>query len=296
MKFVCTQDLKVGMRLARPIYNKQGVLLYERDSKLTIQGIESVQNFGLLGLYVLEPAEPMPPMTEEDIEFERFQTVVCFSIQEELEQILRTKKESKTQAVANTIIKNFGHLDRKRNFTQNLRSREDYVCKHSLNVAILCTMMTHVLNVRLDDQMATVMAAIVHDIGKLSLAEEIVDGDELTEEQQMRLIAAETGAYGLIEGAFSEGLVIKRICSQAQSLLNELNGGESGSAKVVIGARILAVADMYDSMTAMKIGQGATSAVKAIKYLMEHTEVFDPDVVNALIRSVNIVVPESAWN
>ena len=32
MQFVKTADLKPGMRLAKPIYNKMGVLLYERDT------------------------------------------------------------------------------------------------------------------------------------------------------------------------------------------------------------------------------------------------------------------------
>ena len=45
MLFVKTEDLKQGMRLARPIYNKNGVLLFERDSRLTKQGIDSVKNF-----------------------------------------------------------------------------------------------------------------------------------------------------------------------------------------------------------------------------------------------------------
>ena len=70
MLFIRQENLKVGMRLAKPIYNKKGVLLYERDSKLTSQGIESVKNFGIIGLYILEPAEPVPPMTDDDVEFE----------------------------------------------------------------------------------------------------------------------------------------------------------------------------------------------------------------------------------
>lgn len=43
MLFVKTDKLKRGMRLARPIYNKDGVLLYERNSKLTVQGIQSIR-------------------------------------------------------------------------------------------------------------------------------------------------------------------------------------------------------------------------------------------------------------
>ena len=48
MIFVKSEDLKYGMRLAKPIYNKTGVLLYERNTRLTLQGIESVKNFGCL--------------------------------------------------------------------------------------------------------------------------------------------------------------------------------------------------------------------------------------------------------
>ena len=67
MQFVKSDDLKVGMRLARPIYNRNGVLLYERNSKLTGQGILSIRTFGLIGIFILEPAEPVPPMTADDL-------------------------------------------------------------------------------------------------------------------------------------------------------------------------------------------------------------------------------------
>ena len=46
MRFIKTDDLKPGMRLAKPIYNRNGVLLYERNSQLTVPGISSVKNFG----------------------------------------------------------------------------------------------------------------------------------------------------------------------------------------------------------------------------------------------------------
>ena len=87
MLFVKTDDLKVGMRLAKPVYNKQGVLLYERESTLSAQAVSSIQNFGLIGLYILEPAEPAPPISEEEIEFERFQTIYMFRLKEVLETI-----------------------------------------------------------------------------------------------------------------------------------------------------------------------------------------------------------------
>lgn len=78
MIFVKQNELKKGA-FGKTIYNKNGVMLYERDSRLTEQGIVSIQNFGLIGIYVLEPAEPVPPMSAEDIEFERYQTMAVFA-------------------------------------------------------------------------------------------------------------------------------------------------------------------------------------------------------------------------
>ena len=95
MLFVKTEDLKPGMRLAKPIYNRNGVMLYERNSKITSQGIISVNNSGLIGIYILEPAEPVPPMSEDDIEFERLQAISIFEIKEILDAIKQITAKNK---------------------------------------------------------------------------------------------------------------------------------------------------------------------------------------------------------
>ena len=122
MLFIKTADLKVDMRLARPIYNKKGVLLFDRNTKLTKAGIEMVRNFGLLGIYILEPAEPLPPMSADDFEFERFQTMGVFAIQEELESIRNERRQIKLPNITNMIVHAYGRQDRKINFYQNLFS------------------------------------------------------------------------------------------------------------------------------------------------------------------------------
>ena len=216
MRFVKRENLKTGMRLARHIYNKNGVLLYERNSKLTRQGIESIRNFGLIGIFILEPAEPVPPMTQADLEFERFQTMCVFSIREELDKILQTRRVSRIQMITANIIKNYGHLDKKISFIQNLRSKEDYIYKHSLNVAILCAMITHVMNIKVDEQMETVQAALVHDIGKLTVMD-IIESEKPSLDEKMRLEIAEVGGFDMIDIAFSSAPNVKRICVQASA-------------------------------------------------------------------------------
>ena len=290
MQFVKSDDLKVGMRLARPIYNRNGVLLYERNSKLTVQGINSVKNFGLLGIFILEPAEPVPPMTRADAEFERFQTMCVFSIREELDVIAETGRTQRAQMIASNIIKNYGHMDARINFLQNLRSKEDYIYKHSLNVAILCAMMTHVMNMKVEEQMETVQAALVHDIGKIMrFQDEAAAGGALID---MTTEIREERGHALLEEAFSTKPNVKRICSQAYKMLASMKTGEDiSSIRLVNGARVLAVAETYDRMTAMKMDEEPASEVEALKFLLDHPKVYHSKVVDALIKSVNILVP-----
>ena len=292
MQFVKVEDLRIGMRLARPIYNKQGVLLFERDSKLSEQAITSIHNFGLIGIYILEPAEPVPPMSEEDMDFERFQTMTVFALQEELEHILETRKASKLPTIEATIVRKYGHMDKKVNFYQNLRSYNDFVCKHSLNVAILCTMISHVMNIRIEDQNNAVFAALTHDIGKVGIYKELGEGKVDLEELDSRLLKAQLAQSDIIENAFAQGTAVRRICVQVAKAQMEIAEGSPISAKMSIAAKIVLVANKYDEMTAMRVNTTQTeSEVKAIKELISNPEYYDPEIVNALIQSIHILFP-----
>lgn len=291
MIFVKEKDLKIGMRLARPIYNKKGVLVYERNSQLTQQGIESVKNFGIIGLFILEPAEPIPPMTEDDIEFERFQTVQVFAIRDELQYMIVKGKADKLQIIVDTIMKKFGYLDGRINFIQSLRSREDSVYKHTLNVAILCAMICHKMNMKISEKNDCVTAAIVHDVGKAQYYKR-TEGKKISPETEEReLYLSEAGGYHLIENLFVTNSNIKRNCMQCQKILRDLSKKAPIDYKIGVGAKAMVVAECFDSMTAMKYNEEPQSEVKALKYLLEHPEVFDPAVVDAFIRSVNLLSP-----
>lgn len=292
MQFVKTDDLKVGMRIARPIYNRDGVLLYERNSKLTSQGINSIRNFGLIGMFILEPAEPVPPMTEEDIEFERYQTVSVFAIQEELNRLLQTKKAQKIQMLVTGIIKNYGRRDQKINFIQNLRSKEDFIYKHVLNVAILTAMVGHHMRLGMEEQVDIVTAAIVHDIGKLAEAKHLIGKETLTTQEEVFVKNAMINGYEFVDQILTMSPEIKRYCIQFQKGLDCLKGeGSVNELKLSKASRVLMVAEMFDVMTAMQFGKAPDSPVKALFYLMEHEDLFGADTIEALIKSIHILSP-----
>lgn len=291
MQFVKTEDLKAGMRLGRPIYNKNGVLLFERDYKFTQQSIENIKNFGLIGVFVLEPAEPVSPMTEEDIEFERFQAMTVFAIQEEMNNILQKKRpSSKTESIVSSIIKKYGHKDKRINFIQSLRSREDFTYKHGLNVGILCAMITNRMNLSPGERQEIVTAGVLYTIGRLTVPSLIWAKEELSDEDLMEIEAAEVAGFKVIEDAFSSTPNLRRICSQTNRIMQMLSMGEPiGDIKLVTGAKILMVAETFDDMTAIQFHKQPVSEVAALKHFMNHPQYFDPAVVKALTDSVNIL-------
>lgn len=300
MYFVKTEELKTGMRLARPIYNHTGVLLFEQGSKLTGQGIGSISNFGLLGVYILEPAEPVPPMTQEDIEFEQFQAAYVYQIQKELDEITETRKTVRIDLVVGGISKTYAHKDKKINFIQTPRTREDYDYKHTLNVAILCTLMAYRMKLKVDECRDIITAAVMHDIGviqKNAIQAKEQKAADLTEEvapdaERRMLLKAESDGFAMIEDLFSSRPSIRRYCQQAARLREDFKNEQPPSLqKAITGSEILLIADYYDKITSVRYQQEAQSEVYCVKKMIEHPEFFHPTVLKALTDSINIIVP-----
>ncbi len=295
MYFVKTEELKAGMKLASAVYDKEGEVLYERDSKLTAQEISNIKNLGFIGMFILESAEPAPPMTEEETELERFWAMTVFSIQEELETLMKSARASKMDSIVSGIVKRYGHLDGKITFYQQPRSKNDYVFKHTLNTAVLCAIITSRMNLKVEERLETVTAALSHDVGKLELGAHITNKAELSESEEGLVHFKLLEGFEIIKEAYSNGSVIKRICEQAENALHSFRLGEfdrkqfEKNTQKYIGVRVLVVAEVFDAMTAMQAEKMPESGVKIIKYMRDHSDIFDDRVVDALCDSLNIL-------
>lgn len=289
MIYVKSDSLRTGMRLAKPIYNKKGVLLYDRNDKITKQGIESVKNFGLIGLYILEPAEPLPPMSEEEIEFERFQTMAVFTLREDLDTIMQGEAPTNLMQQTNEIVSRFGNLYHKINFNQNLRSTEDYVYKHALNVAILSALIAHRAGLDVVKQTEVVVAALLHDVGKLSLKSELRGKMENLSEEEMALVA-KTAIIGVdkISNAFQIPAGVKSTLTQFCQLQYL---PEKTPAAISESVRILVVANAYDEWTSMQLDVAPHTEVEAVRMLLDRPDLYDSEMVNHLLNSIKILYP-----
>lgn len=293
MKFVKAEDLKAGMRLAKPIYNKNGVLLYERNSLLTSPGIISVRNFGLIGIYILEPAEPVPPLTREDLEFEQLQTIYMFKLRECVELIWKRKKVEPLLPLLKDIVKHYGSLKHRVNFNQNLRSSEDFMYKHAISTAILMTMLTSRMQLTEAKQMTMVAAALLYDIGYRYVPKPILDkGGDLSEsdkdviqnslEKGLEYLSMYRNDYEF----FPRALALMQAYVYADHP-ERLSASPDEDLRFMI--QILRVADQFDQMTAMNVGREPVSEVFAMREFMRHPELYHPSIVSALAECIHII-------
>ena len=293
MQFFRTENLKPGMRLAKPIYNKMGILLYDRDIKLTTQAITSIENFGLIGIYVLEPAEPLPPLSREDIQFEQNQTVYMFKLRDCLDKLQSGKVTPAFHELVDDLIRKYGTLDHQINFTQNLRSADDFIYKHSINTAILTAMVANKMNFKPDLQKAMVTASLVYSIGYLHVPTAImIKGNNLEDKDRKVIQLCLEKGYDDLNEYFNRSQFADRSMALIEYFIFK-NSVKRPITKVspdiAAMSAVLQVTDQYDQLTAMNIGHAPLSEIMAMQLLREMPEKYSKPVVDALADCIHIV-------
>lgn len=293
MQFIRSAELRPGLRIAKPIYNKDGVLLYERNSRLTIPAINSVRNFDLIGIYILEPAEPVPPFTKEDLEFEQAQTIYLFKLKDLFEKLYKREPFDTLDLLVNDILKRYGSLTHRVNFNQNLRSAHDFMYKHATSVAILTTMIGQHIDMPEEDFKSLITAALLYGFGYRFLSKNIMDKEEeFTEyDNKSKQGALEKGISYLNVSTVPISYLPKAIRVAEYYILssNPERKIEHPTEDILLLAEILKVAVEFDMMTGMIMGHKPESEIVAMNSLRERKNEFNETIVNILAQCIHII-------
>jgi putative nucleotidyltransferase with HDIG domain len=167
-------------------------------------------------------------------------------------------------------------------------ARDAYTAQHSLNVAdYACAIARHM---GLDDQVPLLeRAALVHDIGKIGLAEEILS-------KPMGLTPAEYNSVK--EHSLGGARIIEMVPSLSDAVPLVLHHHERWDGKgypdglkesdIPLLARVLAVADALDAMTSDRPYRAALPLARAKRELDNGRGAqFDPTVVDAALRAID---------
>ena len=133
--------------------------------------------------------------------------------------------------------------------------QEEYLVHHSLNVSLLAAMMARLLDWNEQEVNEVALSALLHDVGKLQVPEEILHKTESLTPMEMRTVQghAVLGFRLLQEAGVFPLPVLAGVLQHHERLDGSGYPISVGQAKMHAYSRVLAIADMYDAMTSKKM-------------------------------------------
>jgi HD-GYP domain-containing protein (c-di-GMP phosphodiesterase class II) len=170
-----------------------------------------------------------------------------------------------------------------------LEFEDEYTAQHSRSVVDLVNAVADELGVPLDDRQELEFAAMLHDVGKISIPKEILHKPAALTDREFEVIKHHT-----IEGQFMldrVGGLLGRVGEIVRSCHERWDGagypdGLAGE-QIPLAARIVFACDAYNAMTTDRPYRDAMSLEDAVAELIANTGTqFDPKVVTALTTVV----------
>jgi HD-GYP domain-containing protein (c-di-GMP phosphodiesterase class II) len=175
-----------------------------------------------------------------------------------------------------------------------LEFEDEYTAQHSRSVVDLVNAVADELGIAPDERQELEFAAMLHDVGKISIPKEILHKPSALTDREFEIIKHHT-----IEGQFMldrVGGLLGRVGEVVRSCHERWDGrgypDGLGGEEIPIAARIVFACDAYNAMTTDRPYREAMPPESAIAELQANTGTqFDPKVVAALIKVVEQGAP-----
>jgi HD-GYP domain-containing protein (c-di-GMP phosphodiesterase class II) len=171
---------------------------------------------------------------------------------------------------------------------------DEYTAQHSRSVVDLANAVADELGIDVDRRQEIEFAAMLHDVGKISIPKAILNKSSALTNSEFEVIKTHT-----IEGQFMldrVGGLLGRVGEIVRSCHERWDGrgypdGLAGE-EIPVAARIVFACDAFNAMTTDRPYRSAMSNEAAVAELLENTGTqFDPRVITALTRVVEHGTP-----
>ncbi|MGN1084194.1 MAG: HD-GYP domain-containing protein, partial [Lachnospiraceae bacterium] len=299
MKRVKTAVLVPGMVIAKDVYNASNILVVSKNTELTDESITKLAFHSIYSVYIKdEEAEaPVKPVQQrvythsavkESKEFRLFKEAYEDGVKE-LETTFHDilSLQAPKLGISELCKKASDMLEDTRggihvfDILHNMRDYDDSTFNHCMNVALICNVFADWLHMsNMEKEIATV-CGLLHDIGKMRIPERIVKKPGRLTDEEFELIKTHPmeGYNILFESHFNANI-------QNAALMHHERYDGSGYPLGLRGnqidkyAKMVAIADVYDAMTAARVYRGALCPFKVIEmFEKEGLHMFDPEYI-----------------
>jgi putative nucleotidyltransferase with HDIG domain len=181
-------------------------------------------------------------------------------------------------------------------FARLVDAKSPWTAGHSHRVCELALSIAEALNLQLDDRENLHRAALLHDIGKIGVPSNILNKTDKLSDEEFRLIKnhPSLGAKILEPIIAYKGII--PIVSQHHERFDGLGYPVGIAGKEIHkGARILAVADVYDALSSDRPYRKGWTRAQVINFMKKGAgREFDPMIVEALLEVIKIKQQKAA--
>jgi HD-GYP domain-containing protein (c-di-GMP phosphodiesterase class II) len=291
MRLVEINHVKPGMILARPIYHHDDgkILLYD-NVQLKRSYIQRLKELKYTYIYVKDPDD-----SSERIEFlepvrQETKIKATITLKNTLTSNQTQKPDlTKLQTIVSEMIE---QIINNHDIFYNLidiRSYDNYTYAHSVNVCVLSLMVGLLLRLKRNELEILGIGAILHDVGKIFVENEILNKPGGLEQREFEIIKTHTSrGYDFLKGKISISYIAAHIAWEHHERIDG-----SGYPRGLIApqihrfAKIVAVTDVYDAMTAERVYRAALPSFLALEELWAGVDSkYDRLIVEALSKVV----------
>lgn len=281
MRYVAIEKAKANMILAKPLYDSINRVLLASGTIMTGEYIRKLKIRGLPGFYVEDELA-------KDIDI---QDHITQELRNEGVEALRKGDIDACMSVAKRIVEQILNNPPINIDMIDLRTYDDYTYRHSVNVAVMST----IVGLNLGYNRATLkelsISAMLHDIGKLMLNPAILNKPgPLTEEECRHIRQHPQMGFNFLRQRMD-------ISSKIRAGVLSHHENEDGSGypngfvrdEIYIFAKIIHVVDVFDALVSKRPYKLPYAKSEAVEYLMGSCDrLFDREIVEAFIQSVSI--------
>ncbi|MCK4777755.1 MAG: HD domain-containing protein [Actinomycetia bacterium] len=169
-----------------------------------------------------------------------------------------------------------------------VEAKDPYTKGHSVRVSAYSSMTADELSLSSKEVEDIQIAAVLHDIGKIGLAEEILQKPSKLNKKEYSLVKKHpSSGFKIIKPLNFSNRIKKAVLYHHENIDGKGYPEGLKNGQIPIEAKIIRVADSYDAMTTERTHRGAMKEEVAMKELVEGIDKhYDKDVVEAFIRVI----------
>lgn len=302
MQLVPVRQIHAGMRLARTIFLSGGRLFLIKGAELRESYIAPLLEQGIAGVYVIN--ELAPDITANDVVSDEARKGLTDELRNVLGQIqpsiVQSAKRGLTRfqgtlepaRLKNAIDTVVGELISNPQVVYNLkdlRTADDYTLGHSVNVCILSTLLGSEAGLNAMELKDLALGALLHDVGKTAIPPQVLNKPGALNEEEMAVMQRHTvEGWNILKE--QRGIPYTSAVVALQHHERWQGGGYPEGLtgeQIYRNARICAVADVYDAMTADRVYRAGHSSDWALQTMMNGMPTFfEPELVQAFCQCV----------